>query len=1227
MNKSKFLKKSLAMLLALMLVVAMIPLSASAAVPNLSIIFIDGNPVEAQDGVFSADIGTKLNDKDVTLSLGQELKDASLYLKKANSDVDRVEITTTTGNTQRLLADYGVEENDVVTMDLVLENDKDKTDYKTFTVELTRKAANTTTTLEKVEPVVGTGVYSVTKNDADHLVNAVVSYDTASHKIKVTAAGKATISGTSVANGSGTSVATINVNHAGDTKFTVTSESEGNTAEYIIKVSYENALTSFTIAGVEAVIEDKTGNDGKDDTVTVTLPKSAVLDKYNEAIKDPKLPVTFVTNGDTASVDIKGVSDTSSTILDAKKDPQTVKSGDSAFFGKLTDNNDGSLDDIITGAQVEVTCAGVKQTYNLVIKFQQDNATAITYARLDDQIGTVEGKLVTAELPADADFTTVEVVLRTATTVDSITVNDGDVKDFIEGDIVNGEQEWIVDASDTVNLTKNAILTVTAENGEIANYTLSATKASNVTTASLTSVYLINGDEQYLGNINGHTITFNNIPYMTTDIKDWKVYATPIAGSNATAAANDVADPTTVIANGTTEAVELWANGSGNVPLSAQGNKGTTNVGQIAAVNKTNSKVVTVYDVVVNLATAKTGNTLNSLEITAQSQVNNISDKIVYRAISDANTVKGDVNETDAYNGTIDLEVPFSLFDNGTDYRYTVTDFAADNGGVVFGIQYDDTGASGTGRYFVFPLKATVNDIETKTITGSHIDPQYTENNSSGTDGNTFKRVIVLTEEIARKVLTDGYSNGGSFYLPESDAKKGVIYTVNATQNDPSHDAVLSTFSVGDFDFTVNNSTYTISGTIPWTYTYAGGTTTPAAGVAAGAAAAGKAFFADFEVSPYAVLSNIRPADSEGFFAPNGDINGDGEEDDGSINNLRFVFVRDTNNKVKVYRYLSTTGGLEGAGEITSVTVKAEDRLTTGDVTEHEYKFDLTYADANTEADITSFKIGNYNGTVDNTDSEDRTIRVVMPYGTDLKGLIPTFTTSPYATVAIAAPNGTPLLSGKTSVNFSHPVELYVTSEDGQETIKYTVTVTADLQFSDVDENDWFYNNVMGAVENGYMSGMGDGTFGPMKTATRAQFASALACAMGYEAPEDSTTIDTPFVDVDADDWYAGAVAFCKENGIISGYEDTTFRPDQTITRQEAAAMLNNAFGLEASTDVSKFTDAGKIASWATAHVAAVANAELMNGDAAGTFRPTGTLTRAELASILMNANIHGFID
>ena len=250
--------------------------------------------------------------------------------------------------------------------------------------------------------------------------------------------------------------------------------------------------------------------------------------------------------------------------------------------------------------------------------------------------------------------------------------------------------------------------------------------------------------------------------------------------------------------------------------------------------------------------------------------------------------------------------------------------------------------------------------------------------------------------------------------------------------------------------------------------------------------------------------------------------------------------------------------------------------------------------------------------------------------------LTPVYTTSDGAEVYVLdtnvvngddTENGGWIKSGESTINFSTSRRFRVEAENETDKTTYTVTVKVSDQFTDVNPGDWFYDNVMNAVANGYMSGLGDGTFGPMKTATRAQFATALACAMGYEAPEDPSTIETPFIDVDANDWYAGAVNFCYDEGIISGYEDTTFRPDQTITRQEAAAMLNNAFGLEASTDVSQFTDAGRIASWATAHVGAVANAELMNGDAAGTFRPTGTLTRAELASILMNANIHGFID
>ena len=107
------------------------------------------------------------------------------------------------------------------------------------------------------------------------------------------------------------------------------------------------------------------------------------------------------------------------------------------------------------------------------------------------------------------------------------------------------------------------------------------------------------------------------------------------------------------------------------------------------------------------------------------------------------------------------------------------------------------------------------------------------------------------------------------------------------------------------------------------------------------------------------------------------------------------------------------------------------------------------------------------------------------------------------------------------------------------------------------------------------------------------------------------------------------SIAYCKAHNIISGYDDGTFKPDATITRQEAAAILNNAFELAEKTGISteKFPDDAKIAGWAKDHVYAAKAAGLMKGDAGtGLFRPTSTITRAEAASILMNANREGLI-
>ena len=308
--------------------------------------------------------------------------------------------------------------------------------------------------------------------------------------------------------------------------------------------------------------------------------------------------------------------------------------------------------------------------------------------------------------------------------------------------------------------------------------------------------------------------------------------------------------------------------------------------------------------------------------------------------------------------------------------------------------------------------------------------------------------------------------------------------------------------------------------------------------------------------------------------------------------------------------------------EDSAIIVKGENRLTDTEYSSTTYTFELKYAQPSNETVISNFKLGKYTGNVNG-----HNITVNVPYGTDVTGLIATFDKSLGSTIKVNdRVGGVDLVSGVTSVNYTNPVKLYVTSESGNNTVEYTVTVEQGMHFSDISENDWYYENVMDAANNGYVSGMGDGTFAPKKATTRAEFAAMIANAMGYEADPD---VNSMFPDVADDFWGKAAINFCAQNGIISGYEDGTFQPNKAITRQEAAAILNNAFELAEryGTSSDLYSDNGKIAGWAADHVYAAKAAGLMKGDAGtGMFRPTDTIIRAEAASILMNANREGLI-
>ena len=450
----------------------------------------------------------------------------------------------------------------------------------------------------------------------------------------------------------------------------------------------------------------------------------------------------------------------------------------------------------------------------------------------------------------------------------------------------------------------------------------------------------------------------------------------------------------------------------------------------------------------------------------------------------------------------------------------------------------------------------------------------------------------------------------------------GVIYRVVEDPLPASNERQMSDISVDGVGLKVTDThdastSAEISGNLPWSYTV---DESELATANTQGYDAEIARFLTFKTnSPYATLTTdgVLKANRNNYLYSDGDKNGDGIAEAGSIDNQKLLFVRGAGNSVNVYVY-NGSQWVPAEYRIPGVSTAVSNKNTLCVVAENgtsklAYTFKLQYNEANTEAVMSSFSIGNSRGTFNGNN-----ISVVVPYGTDLNGLVPTFTVSDYAKVTLDSKAGEEVVSGKTSLNFNQVVRLQVTSEDGDKTNPYTVTVTVAEAFSDVNSGDWYYNNIMQAAANGIVSGYPDGTFKPGNSVTRRDFAIMLTQMLGVS--NDGTAV-SPFIDVDEDDYGVVAIAYCKAQGIISGYEeDGTFRPDNTITRQEAASMIVKAMGVSQASDEA-YPDDSQIASWAKDAVYKAKAAGLMKGyEEDGTFRPTGEITRAEAASIMVNA-------
>ena len=175
----------------------------------------------------------------------------------------------------------------------------------------------------------------------------------------------------------------------------------------------------------------------------------------------------------------------------------------------------------------------------------------------------------------------------------------------------------------------------------------------------------------------------------------------------------------------------------------------------------------------------------------------------------------------------------------------------------------------------------------------------------------------------------------------------------------------------------------------------------------------------------------------------------------------------------------------------------------------------------------------------------------------------------------------------------------------------------ADTGFSDVDAGDWYAEAAVYCRDNGLMAGTGESTFSPDAPMTRGMLVTVLYRLTGSPSLEHEN-LGYPFSDVPGDSWYADGVYWARLNGVVSGYNDSVFGPNDPLTREQLATILWRYAGSPAAGSGADFADESDIASWAASAVDWAQASGYIGGVGGNRFDPDGTATRAQLAVILM---------
>ena len=170
--------------------------------------------------------------------------------------------------------------------------------------------------------------------------------------------------------------------------------------------------------------------------------------------------------------------------------------------------------------------------------------------------------------------------------------------------------------------------------------------------------------------------------------------------------------------------------------------------------------------------------------------------------------------------------------------------------------------------------------------------------------------------------------------------------------------------------------------------------------------------------------------------------------------------------------------------------------------------------------------------------------------------------------------------------------------------------------FSDVSDGEWYAEAVNSMSAKGLVNGYEDGSFRPNDNISRAEVAKILTTYFNVTASTQEEMSDVP-----AGAWYEDAMRKAVGAGYMKGDSGAvvTYRPEDNITRQEAAVMIVRAFDWDPSGSAS-FTDSAEIADWAANAVATLVNKGVINGYEDGSFKPTAAITRAEFCKMFDTA-------